>query len=448
MIDALLARLRFGSTLLMGRSSLIVAFALVAIIPIVFLYSGQQFLEAGKANQDKIQRDKLGLLHDSLVVLLQHSKYDIAVMQTSIEEIQKYNRDIETLRIVEQKAQTFTILAATNLEEVGQIDERTTLYQNAAVRFDESLIYPYVENTVRYWQAVRAIQAPQGSFYYIYTNQSLASADNYFAQNERSAYWLLGFIYAAMVLLALWQIKQVDYLQKYTALEKTLVTRDQFMNSVVHELRTPLTAMRGYASLIEESTDVSEVTRGQANKINLASQRSLALISDLLDVARLQSGKLAMVLTTVNLHQTIEAVIAELTPLAAERNLVLTSTSAPVINVTADQKRLQQILINLVTNALKYTKEGGVTIEVAAQPQQVLVRIKDTGVGIDAENQAKLFAPFFRVENTDTTTITGTGLGMWITKELIVQMGATVAVESIKGVGTHVILRLPVAAAV
>jgi signal transduction histidine kinase len=96
-----------------------------------------------------------------------------------------------------------------------------------------------------------------------------------------------------------------------------------------------------------------------------------------------------------------------------------------------------------VSNAIKYTQNGAIELSIEEKSAYIEVRVKDTGMGISAEDQKKLFAPFFRVANEDVSKITGTGLGMWITKQLIELMGATIGVESIKGVGTHIVISIP-----
>jgi signal transduction histidine kinase len=135
------------------------------------------------------------------------------------------------------------------------------------------------------------------------------------------------------------------------------------------------------------------------------------------------------------------AVIEALQPTAKERNLTLSfhKLAVPVV-LTTDTKRLYQILQNLISNSLKYTKEGSVEVTLDVAPRAISIRIKDTGMGISADDQKKLFEPFGRVGGVDKSTITGTGLGMWITKQLAEALKGAVTVESIKDVGTHVVL--------
>lgn len=110
--------------------------------------------------------------------------------------------------------------------------------------------------------------------------------------------------------------------------------------------------------------------------------------------------------------------------------------------VLIDGKRLHQAFTNLVSNSIKYTKEGKIEITLEDKNKVYEIRIKDTGMGIAAKDQKNLFAPFYRVENDDVSQITGTGLGMWITRQLLELMGAKIEVESIKGVGTHIVVTI------
>jgi two-component system sensor histidine kinase EvgS len=144
-----------------------------------------------------------------------------------------------------------------------------------------------------------------------------------------------------------------------------------------------------------------------------------------------------------DLSQTILEVIEELRVSADEKGITLsTSGAASPHRILADGKRLHQALTNLVSNAIKYTQHGGIEVALEEKPAAVEIRVKDSGMGISAEDQKQLFAPFFRVANDDVSKITGTGLGMWITKELIELMDGKIGVESIRGVGTHVVIQL------
>jgi two-component system sensor histidine kinase EvgS len=192
---------------------------------------------------------------------------------------------------------------------------------------------------------------------------------------------------------------------------------------------------------LAESQTISEKEKTFVDAVQKSTERLLALINDFLEVARIQSGKMNLELQTVDVQPTILAVIEALQPIAKEKGLELSFHKLAVpVALKTDTKRFYQVLQNLISNALKYTEKGSVDITLDLAPKVVSVRIKDTGMGISAEDQQKLFAPFSRVGGVEHTKISGTGLGMWITKQLVETLGGTITVESIKGVGTHVIV--------
>jgi two-component system sensor histidine kinase EvgS len=215
-----------------------------------------------------------------------------------------------------------------------------------------------------------------------------------------------------------------------------------FVNMTAHELRTPLTAIKGYASMIREDDTVASTHRSYAERIEESSNALITLISDLLDLARLQSGKLSFATERIDMVEVLLSTIELVRPLAQAKGLGLKTDFAHEVShtVNADKKRMTQVFTNILSNSIKYTKEGNVTIGVNQVSKRLEIRVKDTGMGISADDQKRLFAPYFRVASVDVEKTTGTGLGMWITKRMIEEMGGTIDVESIKGVGTHIVL--------
>jgi signal transduction histidine kinase len=147
--------------------------------------------------------------------------------------------------------------------------------------------------------------------------------------------------------------------------------------------------------------------------------------------------------TEVDISQLLTKVTGELAVTAQEKDLRLIYESPvhPIIAST-DPDRLTQVLINVISNSIKYTPAGAIEIECQKEAKQLVILIKDTGTGISAEDQKKLFAPFVRVGGVDSSATTGTGLGMWITKQLVTLLNGDIGVESIKGVGTHIVITL------
>ena len=418
------------------------ALALVLFFPLLFLYTGQQFLEVGRANQETLQQQRLGLMHDVLATLVSAQNFDAARIQAEFKELAALNPDIRDFKVLRTEGSEIIPIAAMDEQRIGIPEEDTALYRNASIRADESIIFEFFGSGERVWNGYRAVETQDGRLYFIYTQLSLSAIDSLFAQREQAAYFSLVFVYAFVLALAVWHIKVTDYRYLYIAAQKTNETKDLFTNMIAHELRAPLTAIRGYSDMLTERLSDPEQKK-YASRVAESAERLIAIVNDLLEVARLQSGKLTITKEEFQINQVIKAVLAELGISAREKEITLVFEDQNEFLVYADEKRLHQALTNLVSNAIKYTQAGKIELSLEDKPAYIELRVKDTGMGIAADDQKKLFAPFFRVADSSVEKITGSGLGMWITKEFIELMDGKIGVESIKGVGTHIVVSLP-----
>ena len=223
--------------------------------------------------------------------------------------------------------------------------------------------------------------------------------------------------------------------------------KTDFIHLVSHEFRTPLSSIKGYVEMLLDG-DAGEL-QGEQREFLETVQRNTdllaLLVNDLLEVSRLEAGALKLNTRQVDVAQVISEVTGKLRPQFIERSQKLNiSVAAELPTVQADQAKLAQILLNLLSNAHKYTPDGGM-IHVSAQREQGAVRVTvtDTGVGISPEDQKRLFTKFFRVEDPDIQKEAGTGLGLWITRRLVEMHGGTITAESRLGQGTTMTFTLP-----
>lgn len=442
MISSALKKILAGFQYLKNHPQLFFVFALLIIIPVIFLYSGQQFLDAGRANQDRLQKDKIGMLHDVFASLIIATNYDVSIMQSEIDRLSRLNYDLVDFRVSTIRDDQVTPIAALNRDKLGKFEPNPDLFYAATVDSDQSLIFEAITDTGRVWLAYRSIRHPDGSFYVIHTESSLRAIDTLFTQRERSAMFSLIYIFIFVLGLAYWQVRMTDYRYQYLAVKKQNESKDTFINMMAHELRAPLTAIKGYADLLLEHP-VDDAQKQYATRISFSTLRLIELVNDLLDVARIQSGKVAMTLTYVDVSAILTAVVQEQAVTAAQKNITITTKGIETPHqAMADRARLHQAMANIISNAIKYTEKGQIAIEVTQKARALEIRVKDTGMGISAEDQHKMFTPFFRVKRNDVEAVTGTGLGMWITKQLITLMYGTIGIESIRGVGTHIVVEL------
>jgi signal transduction histidine kinase/ActR/RegA family two-component response regulator len=248
---------------------------------------------------------------------------------------------------------------------------------------------------------------------------------------------------------------ELTVLERTRALEEAVVqmedalrAKGEFLAVVSHEIRTPLNGMLGMAQLMMMTT-LSEEQRGYAQTIQNSGEMLLALINDILDYSKMESGKLSLDQRPVSVREVVRDVVQMLDAQAQAKRLSLKTDIADTVLpwLKGDAMRLKQVLINLVGNAVKFTLRGGVKIVVRMQQQDGLwlqCQVRDTGIGIPADRIGKLFQAFSQVDSSVTRRYAGTGLGLVICKRLVEGMGGTIAVESERAQGSTFTFRIPV----
>ncbi|MBV9355657.1 MAG: DUF4118 domain-containing protein, partial [Chloroflexi bacterium] len=224
--------------------------------------------------------------------------------------------------------------------------------------------------------------------------------------------------------------------------------KTEFVSQVSHELRTPLTAIKGFTELLLEDggPSAAEEQREYLTIVKSNVDRLVALINDLLDISRIESGKIVLNLVPVDVAALVQSVATTMQPLVERKQQRLEVRADPQLPpARADHDRVMQVLTNLVGNAHKYTGVGG-RIGVDARRQDAMVRIavSDNGVGVPPQDVPKLFTRFFRVDSSLTRAIGGTGLGLSIAKSIVELHGGTISVESEQGKGSVFSFTLPV----
>jgi signal transduction histidine kinase len=225
--------------------------------------------------------------------------------------------------------------------------------------------------------------------------------------------------------------------------------KDEFLSLVSHELRTPLTSIRGYLDLVldEEAGELSPEQRRFLEAVERNSGRLLRLVGDLLFVAQADAGRLSLEQAKVDVVGLASECVEGAQPAAKEKAIVLSLSAEPVPALVGDRGRLAQVLDNLVSNALKFTPEGGtVSVRTSTDGEHVSIEVADTGIGISLEDQPRLFERFFRSPAAAEQAIPGTGLGLAIVKAIVEAHGGRITVSSAEGIGTTFRLELPLTA--
>jgi two-component system phosphate regulon sensor histidine kinase PhoR len=220
--------------------------------------------------------------------------------------------------------------------------------------------------------------------------------------------------------------------------------RRDFVANVSHELRTPLTAIRGFAeTLIGNDLSATEM-RAQLEVILRNAERLENLIRDMRELSRIESRRVPLQPAEVDVVKITEAVLTDMEPRLKERPMEASLVDRDPVPAWADRRALEQVLSNLLDNAVKYTDPGGrITVEVEARAEVVAISVSDTGIGIPAEHRTRIFERFYRVDKARSRALGGTGLGLAIVKHLVQAMGGEIYVESDPGRGSTFRFTLP-----
>jgi signal transduction histidine kinase len=255
--------------------------------------------------------------------------------------------------------------------------------------------------------------------------------------------------FADQAVIAIENVRLFDEIQdKSRQLAEASQHKSQFLANMSHELRTPLNAIIGVSEMLREDAEALKQDTEPLDRVLGASRHLLALINDILDLSKIEAGRMELQLEDFALAPLIDNVVKTIEPLAAKNeNRVAVSCDAEIGRLHADQMRLRQALLNLMSNANKFTEHGSITID-AQQAQEngrdwVTIAVADTGIGMTVEQMGKLFQEFSQADASTTRKYGGTGLGLAISKRFCQMMGGDITVKSEPGKGSVFTVRLP-----
>ncbi|NHZ83497.1 response regulator [Massilia sp. CCM 8695] len=249
--------------------------------------------------------------------------------------------------------------------------------------------------------------------------------------------------HASMLLAA----RSADAEQAYREAERASQAKTEFLSRTSHELRTPLNAILGFAQLLERDL-TTPAEREHVGHILKGGRHLLALINEVLDIARIETGHLDLDPEPVEVDSLLREALALIAPMAGERGVTLAAPApSSVVHVLADRKRLLQVMLNLLSNAVKYNHPNGtVSLRVEADAERARIGVIDNGPGIDPSLQARLFTPFDRL-GAEHRPGEGTGLGLAVSLQMVRAMGGDIGMESTVGQGSTFRVELPLSAA-
>ncbi len=426
-------------------------FTIAVAVSIVasFAFMSSKFLSIARDAQDQLTSVRIGALQDAFSPLAAELWDQPDVLRSYMQRMQTLNETIVDFDIVGENASGWAVLLSSVPAHEGATVFRQDLLLNLA-RADtqHSFTVENSQNGTRYFYTARAVVSRAGVLDgIVLTRQTLSAADQQISSSMQSAMVMLVVILLFLLMLFFRHARIIDYTVLYRKLHDVDALKDEFIAMASHELRAPLTAIRGYAEMLKDATVDTPTRALSIERIDISAQQLDALIGDMLDVSRIEQGRMKMEPVDVD----TSAALSELSDIwemrAKQKGLTLTRELTAGLSITVDPNRFRQVVINLLSNSIKYTNQGGITVHTSVQEKAFVLRVSDTGIGMTEAERGQLFGKFYRAAGSDVRKESGTGLGLWITKQLIERMGGTISVESIKGVGSHFIVTFPLSVA-
>lgn len=441
MISALSRFIARGVAFVRDNPQIVYTLFLVIALPLAFLWTAEKFLEVSARNQERLEEDRIGTMHDVFVEFARDHMNEPDFLNDRVAEFLHQNESFVEMRVV--RYPDHVIIASQNSRERGLVDDQRTGYYELAGPESKTLVFEEVRNDIRYRPAFRAIVDSHGQLLgHLMTNTSMESIDIVSSQNIWRAYLLLVAIIIALVLLLARHARIIDYTVLYRRLKELDHMKDDFISIASHELRTPVTALRWQIDLFTDPDNKGVVTK---ESLQASIDQLNRLIADILDVSRIEQGRAKFEIHANEITTLTEQTVDTLRASAQQKNLTLTYEKKEKIRAMVDPDRFRQVITNIVGNSIKYTLTGSVIVTINEEGSKAVIRVRDTGIGISADEQQNLFQKFYRVKSPETRSIGGTGLGLWITKQIVETMDGRITLESMKGVGSTFVISFPLA---
>lgn len=443
---------RLALNFIKSNPSIILSLALIVFMPLALYFNTYFILNTFEKTIETEFLRKAAMVENAIDAMISQETFEsrekLSAVIAEIKEREDEIRNLEIFLPVDERHEKYIIAASYDRERVGaQIPE--DFYKSIAWSQPEGTSRRELQNSERVLVIEKTLHNDEGDRTgLVATTFSLKKTDKMIARAFSKSYLVLGVSILASLLFIFNHARMFNFAVRFIKLKEVDEMKDNFISMASHELRSPLGAIRAYLSFLKDKEigNISEKGKGYISEIEFSVNRMDNLVDDILEVSRLEQNRVPFDFEILDPSSIISECAKEMKSKAMEKNLELRYDEKPLPNLKIDPERLKQILVNLISNSIKYTLKGRVDIYAKMKRRKYLsITVADTGIGISAENQKFLFEKFFRAQSKEMADVPGTGLGLWITRELARKMNGDITIESIEGVGSHFTVSFPVA---
>ncbi len=419
---------------------------IIILIPALLVANTVWNLKAFNRDANFLVRHQAVSIADTLKPMIVSSINDVGTLKNFLTTSVNSNEDILSITLLTKEGEDFNIYVSSSNESDVENLKKLGLNQ-LAIGFNQpfaGLTYD-ADLQRKVWNVVVPLGGDVQTRL-LHVKLDTQSVDDILSRTSNDSFIILAILIVVTLILLANHFYFYLRALKTKQLEELDKLKDEFVSMATHELRAPMTALTGYLELLRDKISPDQLPAIQADLTTLEGITNDLhnLIDDLLNVSRIDQRRLKVNAVDTNVNEVVAKVVEIMTPMTNQKGLQLKFTPTELPTIQTDTDRLRQIITNLVSNAVKYTLKGDVKISATLKKDNIEINVTDTGIGIQAEELSKLFTKFHRVKDSQTKEARGTGLGLWITKQMVELLGGKINAESIYGTGTSITRTLPI----
>lgn len=423
---------------------------ILVIVPVLIITNTLLLVVNVRRSFDTELRRKADLANTIISTVISDKLDDSASIQTIIAKISKEKPELKRVIVAQPSVGTnqFRVIAANDVSAIGK---NVSSLQFAIVFSRSQSVAQLTKDSgddSRVWSVVSPVRNSKNQVQAVLsTDVSLLQADALINNVLLKSFGIMLVTMLVVILLLLNHFRFVQYAVLFRKLKEVDQLKNDFLSVASHELKTPMAVIKGSIENLMDGLTGKVDDKGKETLVGISHEtdRLNNLVSDLLNVSRLEQGKVSYDIKPVDLCPLIQRIIVQLNPKAQSKHIVLKYEQNGAVVVLVDEGRAIEIMTNLIDNAIKYSTQGEVKITHKFLADKIATSVRDSGIGMSADEREKLFTRFYRIKNNSTRGIAGTGLGLWIVKQYVENMRGTIHVESLEGVGSEFVITFPCA---